>query len=307
MSNSLPTNRDRELATAIGRAGRLPEDDAGEVVEALRELQAAHAQMPLDERAGARMWGNVERRIRAGADRPALRRVTPMRLVWGTVSVAAAVLILILVPRLVAPTSGQLVAQAESESAEYLAGDGSTVLLRPGSSLYRLSEDTFRLEGEGFFDVTSRPERVFAVETVNGVVEVLGTRFVVTSRESRTRVYLEEGSVRFSSGEGQLLLEPGQAVESLAGVIGPVESTTGREDLDWTRGEVFFQSRSAGMVAEELGWHFGLSLELSEEVRTETVSGTLILEDRDQALQDFALVLGGRFVESGDALRFIRD
>lgn len=315
MSKTLPTERDLELAASIGRDGTLPEEGQDQLVDALRDLQAAHQATPVDERAGARIWASVERQIRAGGDRAALRLLTPMRLAWSAVSVAAAIVILILVPQLVAPADGQLVAQAFASTAEYAGPDGSTVTLRPNSSLYRIDEHTLRLEGDGFFDVSHDPSRVFSVQTDGGLIEVLGTRFSVATRLCRTppcasngtRVYLEEGSVRFSMGDGRVMLEPGQAVESRAGVIGPVEPGDGREDTDWLRGEVVFDSRAAGVVAAELGWHFGLTLELPEEVWSETVSGTLLLADRDQALEDFELVLGGRFVQSGDAMRFIRD
>lgn len=315
MSKTLPTERDLELAAAIGRDGTLPEKGQDQLVDALRELQAAHQATPVDERAGARIWASVERQIRAGGDRPALRVLTPMRLVWSAVSVAAAVVILILVPQLVAPADGQLVAQASATVAEYVSPDGSTVMLRPNSSLYRIDEHTLRLEGDGFFDVTHDPSRVFGVQTDGGLIEVLGTRFSVATRfcstppcdSNGTRVYLEEGSIRFSMGEGRVMLEPGQVAESRSGVIGPVEAGDGREDIDWMRGEVVFDSRAAGVVAAELGWHYGMIIELPEEVWSETVSGTLLLADRNQALEDFGLVLGGQFVQSGDAMRFIRD
>ncbi|MFT4604180.1 MAG: transmembrane sensor [Rhodothermales bacterium] len=309
MSDSLPTDRDLKLANLLGQEAALPESGTDPVVDALTQWRSAHQSADVDNRAGARMWAHVERKIRAGSDRPALRLITPMRLVWSTATVAAAaaVLILIVVPRLLSPASGQLVAQASNQQTLFTTQDGSTVLLRANSSLYQMEEHAWRLEGDAYFDVTSNPERVFAVETAGGLIEVLGTRFSVTARDLDTRVFLEEGSVRFSAGQGNVLLEPGQAIETNGGVIGPVVASDGSEDLDWTRGEVFFDSRPAGLVAEELGWHFGLDLQLPADSRSEAVSGRLVLSDRDRALEDFALVLGGRFVESGEALRFIRD
>lgn len=311
MSDSLPTDRDLKLANLLGQEARLPESGADAVadpvVDALTQWRSAHLSTEVDQRAGARIWAGIERKIRAGSGRPALRLITPMRLVWSTVSVAAAVIVLIVVPRLLSPASGQLVAQASEEQTSFTTQDGSSVLLRPHSSLYQLGAHTLRLEGDGFFDVTTNPDRIFSVETAGGLIEVLGTRFSVTARNEDTRVFLEEGRVRFSAGQGKVLLEPGQAVETNAGVIGPVVDSDGAEDLDWTRGEVVFDSRPAGLVAEELGWHFGLVLQLPADARSEAVSGTLVLSDRDRALEDFALVLGGRFVESGEALRFIRD
>jgi transmembrane sensor len=305
MNDSLPDDRDRELAARLVESRDWPESEDG-LVDALRAYRDVYDAIPQDAGRGAAIWAQIERTTRLGGSRPALRRVTPMRLVWGTVSIAAAVLILIMVPRILSPAAGQLLAEASTSQVEYQTVDGSLITLRPGSRVFGVEGSSeFRLEGEAFFSVTRNPERVFSVSTDFGRVEVLGTQFNVLATDALTSVYLEEGSVRFSAGSSEVILEPGQRVEADVRVMPTVESVSGAEDLDWMRGELVYESRSAGEVANELGRHFGIAIQIPVGVRSEFVTGTLVLGEQSAALADFALVLGGQFVESGSGLRFI--
>lgn len=82
--------------------------------------------------------------------------------------------------------------------------DGSTITLNANSSInypagwVRGNVTEVYLEGEAYFDITSREkgeEPPFKVITDDGVIEVMGTRFVVANSEKDTRVGLEEGKV----------------------------------------------------------------------------------------------------------------
>lgn len=252
------------------------------------------------------MWAGIERATRAGSDRAPVRRLTVMRLVWGSVSVAAAVLVLVLVPRVLSPASGQLVASAAQEQGTFETADGSTVVLRPHSSLFQVDDQTYRLEGEAFFDVTHNPDRVFAVATEAGTVQVLGTRFNVAAIGEQTSVYLESGRVRFDTGEEARELVPGQQLAHRSGTpLSDPEASDGLEETDWIRGELSFDSRPAGSIASELARHYQIRIDLPGTLRGESMSGTLLLQSQAQALEDFGLVLGGRFVPSGNGVRFI--
>ena len=307
MNTSLPNDQDRELAARIGSEGGISEAGQGPVSDALRGMQYDYrSERAADPRVSARLWAGIERSTRAGANRPGLRKVAPMRLIWGAVSVAAAVAVLMIVPRVLEPASGQVVAQAEAEIVVHTTEDGSRVTLRPYSRLFRTGESAFRLEGEAQFEVVSNPDRVFSVSSPAGQVEVLGTRFVVAALESVTRVYLEEGSVRFRFASDELVtLVPGQRLTARNGGSALPLEVGGEEDTDWLRGELVFESRPAGDVAFELARHYGLNIELPEGVREDSLTGRLTLSGQDQALADLGLVLGGRFVSSGSGFRFI--
>lgn len=90
--------------------------------------------------------------------------------------------------------------------------DGSEIVLNAQSQLRlpnrAVGKDTMQvwLEGEAYFSIArKKPEnaRTFIVHTEEGDISVLGTRFVVNTREEHTSVVLEEGSVQLDIPKSQ--------------------------------------------------------------------------------------------------------
>lgn len=102
--------------------------------------------------------------------------------------------------------------------------DGSKITLNAHSSLVYTMDpadpsavEVF-LDGEAHFAVTKREQSTnaaFRVKTSSGLVKVMGTQFVVSTRNRDTRVVLEEGEVALTpSNQGkETILEPGQLAE----------------------------------------------------------------------------------------------
>lgn len=103
---------------------------------------------------------------------------------------------------------------------DILLPDGTTVTLTPGSRLYypeAFKEDVreVRLEGEGYFEVKSSPERPFIVRLEGGSVKATGTRFQVSAYQDSDEVLvaLDEGRVEFSlDGHPSVVMNPSQEV-----------------------------------------------------------------------------------------------
>ncbi|WP_439585301.1 FecR family protein [Dyadobacter bucti] len=102
--------------------------------------------------------------------------------------------------------------------------DGSEVILNGNSAITYAgdwkNDDTreVRLKGEAYFKVVHTSDnRKFRVSTDEHFsVDVLGTQFSVNSRESGTRVVLNEGKVQCNLGKEQgdaLILKPGELIE----------------------------------------------------------------------------------------------
>ena len=234
---------------------------------------------------------------------PSVRR--PPRWAWATL--AAALLIGSFIAMLVLRSpSAMLIASADADSVRFTAADGSVVTLRPHSELYLVEESgenvQYRIEGEALFAVTERAEGIFSVEAGEGLVEVLGTRFNVSTWGGATAVYLSEGRIRFSarSTGNDVILEPGQSSRiARSGELLAVISEPPDEHLDWLAGELRFDHRPIRLVAAEIELHFGVDLEIPEPILDETLTGRILLDEPTQSLQDLADVIGGRFVESG--------
>lgn len=94
---------------------------------------------------------------------------------------------------------------AFGQRSRVTTSDGSEIILNGNSSLQALEQNMrrFLLEGEAYFSIVPAERSgagPFTVFTRHGAVEVLGTRFVVTTRNEGTRLAVEEGRVRVLPG-----------------------------------------------------------------------------------------------------------
>ena len=149
-------------------------------------------------------------------DRKKGRRRTAMIATVASVIICLVIAFFALVPVLRRSSSALI-----SESGrDILLPDGTAVTLSPDSRLYY--PETFkddvrevRLEGEGYFEVKSSPERPFVVRLEGGSVKATGTRFQVTAYQDSDEVLvsLDEGRVEFSlEGHPSVVMSPSQEV-----------------------------------------------------------------------------------------------
>lgn len=184
----------------------------------------------------------------------------------------------------------------DAQIMAYTLTDGSTVTLRPNSSLRQMDApegiERFELTGEAFFSITPA-RRTFEVVTPDGVVRVLGTKFNVRTWSEGTRVYLESGSVGFSNDIGDVRLQPGfeaNAVTSASPII--VVPANGALSTAWMRSELVLDETPLSEVVAELEHHYNIRIELPAELATQSVSGRLMLADRASALDQLRMITG---------------
>lgn len=201
----------------------------------------------------------------------------------------------------------KLVLKSGSKIQTVQLSDGTEITLRPYSSLYRIqdgeTEDIFRLKGEGFFDVTTNPNRTFSVKTNRGSVTVLGTRFNVSTWSEQTQVFLEEGSVKVTAlkQNRSVVLKPGESASIDDKTNSPkVAVSSIAEFTDWLDEQLIFENKPAHLIIHELEHHFNISIELPEEVSQQALSGRLSLQNLDTSLGDLGMVLDGTFRKTED-------
>ncbi|MCI0695148.1 FecR domain-containing protein [candidate division KSB1 bacterium] len=154
------------------------------------------------------------------------------RLAWAGLGAVAALSIALLwrnLPFHLSPKKQeiQLASTNYGQRLELNLPEGSTIILNANSSLCYPAVWTattarqFELQGEAYFEVSSRPQgpqHDFIVRTYDGAVQVVGTQFTVHNRGQGTRVVVEEGGVEVavadtSSGSkipiARTLVEPG--------------------------------------------------------------------------------------------------
>ena len=174
------------------------------------------------------------------------------------------------------------------ETASITLPDNSVVTLNSNSTLrYNTvwDDDQDRevwLSGEAYFSVVkSGTHQKFYVNSHDGVLlEVLGTEFNVTKRESRTRVVLNHGKIRLNienpSLKEDIIMLPGELVEFRDTSTTYVRKKVNPElYTSWKCKKLMFQDTKLEEVVLLLKEIYGLEVEVSEPALLEKkVSGS---------------------------------
>jgi transmembrane sensor len=199
----------------------------------------------------------------------------------------------------------QIALRTAAEKQQVALPDGSLVTLRPHSALYHLSDNDsgqwYRIEGEGYFEVTSNPQRQFVVMTDDAMVTVTGTRFSVGTWDRHTRVYLEQGAVLMSLADGSSVtaLSPGETGRVDNGSIATAGGIPASTFLGWLEDELVLDRRPLSSITREIGHHFNVSISVSSDLVDAELSGTLVLDDAESILRDLALSIGASVEQAG--------
>jgi len=211
----------------------------------------------------------------------------------------------------------QLVAYSEDQITFVELSDGSIVQLRPYSELYQISSKGesahYRLEGEAFFNITKQRIGTFKVDAGLAQVEVLGTRFNLSSYGLKTQLYLEEGSIALhplgtseTPLKESIRVEPTQSVLLSSSELQLMESQSADSFIDWLESTMVVDNKSFDELLDELEQHYNITLSYPSDLSTEKISGRLQLSDQSTTLSDFSLLFNGNFIEkSANSYMFV--
>ena len=211
----------------------------------------------------------------------------------------------------------QLVAYSEDQITRIELPDGSIVQLRPYSELYQILSNSepahYRLEGEAFFNVTKQSTGTFKVNAGLAQVEVLGTRFNLSSYALKTQLYLEEGSIALhplgtsdTPLKETIQVEPTQSVILSKSELQLKESQSADSFIDWLENTMVADNKNFDELLDELEQHYNITLSYPSDLSTEKISGRLKLSDQSTTLSDFSLLFNGNFIEkSTDSYMFV--
>ncbi|MEM7187080.1 MAG: FecR domain-containing protein [Bacteroidota bacterium] len=152
--------------------------------------------------------------------------------------------------------------------------DGSAIALNADSSIKYFPDDwqeerKIILEGESQFDVTKGSS--FSVNTPNGTITVLGTRFVVNSRDNYFDVQCFEGKVAVQTQKDSLTLTQGQAVRFQLG--SQFSYAVSESEAAWLRGESSFREVPILEVIQSLERQFDLRISGKELLEIQNFTG----------------------------------
>ncbi|MCL8330030.1 DUF4880 domain-containing protein [Pseudomonas sp. p99-361] len=195
--------------------------------------------------------------------------------------------------------TGWAVYRASPFAADYSTGvgqrqrltlaDGSVLVLDTTTRVDVLFDAQQRLivlrQGAILVD-TAKDARALSVQTAQGRVEALGTRFTVRQDDGTTRVAVQAHAVRVRPqlGLGQALrAEAGQAVSFSATTIGPLQPAP-EQGSAWARGMLVAVDWRLDAVLAELSRYRHGVLSCSPDIAGLRLSGTFLLDDTEGAL-----------------------
>ncbi len=210
---------------------------------------------PDDLQAKKRVWAHIEERT-AGhvVDMKPYRKY--LRFIISTA--AAAMLALIIYVNL--PSTIQISHDGPEPLITTLPSQSTVELIGETTLSYHKkkweSERRITLVGEAIFDVTKGVP--FIVDTDNGNVRVLGTKFRVVSREKTFYVVVESGRVEVSSGSDTEVLTANQNFVRTVGT--PDESTVDIVLPESTQTSYYFQRETLDHVFEIIKRTYGVDI-----------------------------------------------
>lgn len=175
------------------------------------------------------------------------------------------------------------------ERTQFTLPDDSEVVLNAGSEAsYKTwnwdNNRKIELKGEAYFKVAKGQS--FDVNTPLGNVTVLGTQFNVKARNGRFDVTCFEGKVKVTHNNKEVILTPGMSVAYEGGkTINIPEPETVQPG--WLAYEVSFTEEKLENVIEELERQYNIIIEAKNINTAETYTGTLPMNNLQQALDIF--------------------
>lgn len=180
-------------------------------------------------------------------------------------------------------------ATGTGETRETLLSDGSRVWLNALSALNVRFDTTQRLlllrGGEVLIDTAQDSRRPLLVQTAEGRMRALGTRFSVRQEDRRSVLNVYEGAVEVHTTHGLIqVVEAGRQLQFTQTHLPPsTAAVAGREA--WRRGLLLADNLPLGELIEELSRYRPGHLACDPAVAGLPVMGSFPLTDTDQALR----------------------
>lgn len=178
---------------------------------------------------------------------------------------------------------------ATGEQRELKLADGTLINLNTHSAIdVRFDEKRRRIvlqEGEILVETGHNDARPFIVETREGSLRALGTRFIVKREDDGTRLSVLQSAVaaKPQALEGEQVFKEGQQVLMHSDSLGPALVVAPGSDA-WTRGMLVVDNARLGDVIAELGRYRTGYLGVDKQVADLRITGSFPLHDTQLAL-----------------------
>ena len=199
---------------------------------------------------------------------------------------------------------------AVNQNLSVVLPDESIVELRDGSSLIFIEDWSdqkirkVKLKGEAFFDVKKDAnQRPFEVEIENGVIEVLGTKFLARSEPQNHLVFLEEGKVSCHIDDRDFSIKPGDVLK-VAGEKFTLEHNLDIRKYDsWRQKKLSFKNVSIEEVIQTINNSYDLNVSLgNSKLKERKITATVNENDPILLLEAIAGIYDIKIIKESNNL-----
>lgn len=188
---------------------------------------------------------------------------------------------------------------AETEKTVVSLSDGSVITLAPGASIRvqeRKDPRHVELDGKAYFEIFHDESRPFTVSAGQSIVNVLGTKFVVSNSAAGTTVDVTEGKVRFSAmqyDEGVILTEGMSAALLDDSGIATLQNDECINPAAWATGMFVYEQTPLDSALKELASFYGVSFSVEPESASSlTFTGKFSSESLEDITYSIETALG---------------
>lgn len=200
---------------------------------------------------------------------------------------------------------------ATGEQRRIVLADGSAVTLNTDTALAFNTIGEQRgvkiLSGEAYFEVQPDKTRPFIVETEQGTVRVVGTRFNVKTGDA-TQVDVESGVVVCAGFQGDSRqLTAGQHTSIADQSVAAVTDIDADRAFVWLKGRLIFQDQPLEEVIAELDrYHRGAIVIANTKLAHTRITGNYKLEDTASIIRALAGIAGARVINLSPYLTLLK-
>lgn len=205
----------------------------------------------------------------------------------------------------------EVVEMTQGRARELSLPDGTRLVLQPGSEcryytdLAKAGRREIRVRGGAWLDVSKR-EAPFVVHLDSMEVVVLGTRFNVTSRQRQQHVMLEQGKVKVTGGQEEVVLQPGE-IAYQSGKQLYKQTIDTHLYTGWKAGKLEFDNTTMKDIIALLEYAYGYEVRCPDEpaLLGRKISGSIASDNESSLLYTLSVAFRINFIQQENIITII--
>ena len=212
--------------------------------------------------------------------------------------------------------NGTVTMAADERVREIMLPDSSMVILKPHASIKYASEfgthhRSLELNGTAYFDVNRNENLLFSIKAGNGIVEVLGTAFVIEELGKALAVTVERGRVKLLSSKNEevhVILNPNEKGLLTSSATINQSAVTSLNNLYWANKKLTYRREQLSSVFSDLEMIFDKQIQfIPADIENCRITAVFKDEPFENIMANLALSLDFEYTINGKVVTVTSD